>query len=311
MNDASSSSAAIAIDGLTKDFPVNLRGLRLRAVDDLTLRVPENQVFGLLGPNGSGKSTTIKAVLGLLAPTAGRCAIFGHSSVTVEARRDVGYLPEAPFFYRFLTGRELVTFYARICGVDRGRLRARVAEVIDWVALTEAADRRVGTYSKGMLQRIGLAQALVHDPRLLILDEPTAGVDPVGSAEIARLILELKNRGKTILISSHLLAQVEDVCDRVAILNRGKFVLEGEVRELVSAENRQAVVVEGLPVGAAEDMRAWLAERGARLVAVEPVRTTLDRIFLQHVTGSDTGLPGLPDVPDRRASAPPKDSRAS
>jgi ABC-2 type transport system ATP-binding protein len=280
---------AIAIVGLTKDYPVKLRGLRLRAVDGLTLTVPANEIFGLLGPNGSGKSTTIKAVLGLLAPTTGECRVFGHSTASPESRREVGYLPEAPFFYRYLSGRELVTFYGRICGVERGRLRQRVSEVIEWVGLTAAADRRVGTYSKGMLQRIGLAQALVHDPRLLILDEPTAGVDPVGSAEMTRLILQLKDQGKTVLISSHLLPQIEDICDRVAILNKGRLVLEGRVDDLVTAHGRESLVVEGLPPGAHAELRTWLETRGARLVAMESTRTTLDRVFLEQVLGEQTG----------------------
>lgn len=168
--------AAVELEGLTKDFATGLRGVRLRAVDHLSLRIGGGEVFGLLGPNGSGKSTTIKVILGLLAPTAGACRVFGVPSERVESRVAVGYLPEAPNFYRFLSGRELVAFYGRICGLSGAKLAARVAEVIAWVGLTEAAERRVGTYSKGMLQRIGLAQALVHDPRLVILDEPTAGL---------------------------------------------------------------------------------------------------------------------------------------
>ncbi|MEO6246554.1 MAG: ABC transporter ATP-binding protein, partial [Opitutaceae bacterium] len=171
----SSSAPALELRGLVKDFSSGLRGLKLRAVDHLDLRVEAGQVYGLLGPNGSGKSTTIKLLLGLLEPTAGDCAIFGVSSGRVEARRDVGYLPESPYFYRHLSGRELVRFYARMCGMGGATLAARLDEVLELVGLTAAADRRVGTYSKGMLQRIGLAQALVHDPRLLILDEPTAG----------------------------------------------------------------------------------------------------------------------------------------
>ena len=221
-----------------KDFAVGLRGLRLRAVDHVSLAVRPGEVFGLLGPNGSGKSTTIKLLLGLLEPTAGECTIFGAPSGKVEARRDVGYLPEAPNFYRFLTGRELVTFYGRMCGLAGAALRERVDEVIALVGLAGAADRRVGTYSKGMLQRIGLAQALVHDPRLLILDEPTAGVDPVGSAEISELILALKARGKTVLITSHLLGQIEELCDRVAILDRGRLVAEGRVADLAGDQGR-------------------------------------------------------------------------
>lgn len=282
-------ASAIEITGLTKDFSLNLRGIKLRAVENLSLNVPEGQVFGLLGPNGSGKSTTIKIILGLLEPTVGECKVFGVPSGRVDSRLNVGYLPEAPYFYRYLSGTELVRFYARICGVPRKKLDERVREVIDWVGLGAAAHRRVGTYSKGMLQRIGLAQALVHDPRLIILDEPTAGVDPVGSAEISELILKLKTQGKTVLITSHLLAQIEDICDRVAILDRGKLILEGNVNELVGQSNRQSLIVDSLPPADLEELRKWLAARGHKLDAVEQPRTRLDQLFLSKVSRPDKG----------------------
>ena len=274
---------AIELRGLVKDFSVGLRGMKLRAVDDLSLRVPAGQVFGLLGPNGSGKSTTIKIILGLLEPTAGGCRVFGVPSAQVEARVDVGYLPESPYFYRHLSGRELVRFYARICGLGGAKLAPRVAEVIDWVGLTEAADRLVGTYSKGMLQRIGLAQALVHDPRLVILDEPTSGVDPVGAAAISELILQLKAQGKTVLITSHLLTQIEDICDRVAILDRGRLILEGAVCDLVGGAERQALIVEKLSPEELQELRGWLGLRGRTLEAVAAPRARLDQIFLERV----------------------------
>ena len=274
---------AIELRGLVKDFSVGLRGVKLRAVDNFDLRVEAGQVYGLLGPNGSGKSTTIKIILGLLEPTAGAATVFGVPSGRIESRRDVGYLPESPYFYRHLTGRELVRFYARICGMDGASLAARVAEVVALVGLEEAADRRVGTYSKGMLQRIGLAQAIVHDPRLVMLDEPTAGVDPVGAAEISALILRLKAQGKTVLITSHLLGQIEDICDRVAILDRGRLILEGAVRDLVGRADRQALVVEKLAPGELAELRAWLAARGRTLESVDQPRERLDRIFLERV----------------------------
>jgi ABC-2 type transport system ATP-binding protein len=279
--------AALELRGLTKDFAIGLRGVKLRAVDQLSLRVEPGQVYGLLGPNGSGKSTTIKILLGLLEPTAGECTLFGVGSRKVEARREVGYLPESPYFYRHLNGRELVEFYARMCGVSGATMRRRTDEVLATVGLTEAAERRVGTYSKGMLQRIGLAQALVHDPRLLILDEPTAGVDPVGSAAIAELILKLKAQGKTVLITSHLLGQIEDICDRVAILDRGKLILEGAVQDLVGRTDRQALIIDTLPETELRELQAWLASRGRRLEAVETPRTRLDRLFLERVGRKD------------------------
>lgn len=283
------SPVAIEIRDLTKDFPLNLRGIKLRAVENLTLSVPEGQVFGLLGPNGSGKSTTIKIILGLLDPTVGECKVFGVPSGRVDSRLNVGYLPEAPYFYRYLSGTELVRFYGRICGVPRKRLDDRVKEVIDWVGLSGAAHRRVGTYSKGMLQRIGLAQALVHDPRLIILDEPTAGVDPVGSAEISELILKLKTQGKTVLITSHLLAQIEDVCDRVAILDKGKLILEGNMNDLVGQRGRQALIVDPLTPEQLVELRGWLTERGHELNAVEQPRARLDQLFLSRVSRAQKG----------------------
>lgn len=279
--------AALELRGLTKDFAIGLRGVKLRAVDHLNLRVEPGQVYGLLGPNGSGKSTTIKILLGLLEPTAGECAIFGVESRRVEARREVGYLPESPYFYRHLSGRELVAFYAQMCGMSGATMHSRVGEVLATVGLIEAADRRVGTYSKGMLQRVGLAQALVHDPKLLILDEPTAGIDPVGSAAISELILKLKAQGKTVLITSHLLGQIEDICDRVAILDRGKLILEGAVQDLVGRTDRQALIVDPLPETELQELRAWLAARGRRLEAVEMPRARLDRLFLERVGRKD------------------------
>jgi ABC-2 type transport system ATP-binding protein len=291
MSTVASAVPAIELRGLIKDFSVGLRGVKLRAVDDLSLRVPAGQVFGLLGPNGSGKSTTIKIILGLLEPTAGGCRVFGLPSTQVEARVDVGYLPESPYFYRHLSGRELVRFYARICGLGGAKVAPRVAEVIDWVGLTESADRLVGTYSKGMLQRIGLAQALVHDPRLVILDEPTSGVDPVGAAAISELILQLKVQGKTVLITSHLLTQIEEICDRVAILDRGRLILEGAVCDLVGGAERQALIVEKLSPGELQELRGWLGLRGRTLEAVAAPRARLDQIFLERVGRGDAKNP--------------------
>ena len=277
------STPAIRIQNLTKDFAVGMRGMKLRAVDDLCLEVGDNEIFGLLGPNGSGKSTTIKIILGLLEASTGTCEIYGRPSKLVDARRSVGFLPEAPYFYRYLTGRELVRYYARICMVPRVEIDAAVDSVIKLVGMTEAANRRVGTYSKGMLQRIGLAQSLVHDPQLVILDEPTAGVDPLGSAAIAEIVRELKRRGKTILLSSHLLAQIEGLCDRVAILHRGKLVREGRVDDLVEEKNAESLVVQGLSAEGRAAVEAEIKAQGGRLARVEKPRLSLDAYFLKEV----------------------------
>jgi ABC-2 type transport system ATP-binding protein len=277
------STPAIRIQNLTKDFAVGMRGKKLRAVDDLCLEVGDNEIFGLLGPNGSGKSTTIKIILGLLDASTGTCEIYGRPSKLVDARLSVGFLPEAPYFYRYLTGRELVRYYARICMVPRVEIDAAVDSVIKLVGMTEAADRRVGTYSKGMLQRIGLAQSLVHDPQLVILDEPTAGVDPLGSAAIAEIVRELKRRGKTILLSSHLLAQIEGLCDRVAILHRGKLVRDGRVDDLVEEKDAESLVVQGLSADGRAAVEAEIKAQGGQLARVEKPRLSLDAYFLKEV----------------------------
>jgi ABC-2 type transport system ATP-binding protein len=277
------SQSAISIKNLTKDFSVGMSGVKLRAVDDLNLDVQDNEIFGLLGPNGSGKSTTIKILLGLLEPSVGECTIYGKASASVEARRSVGFLPEAPYFYRYLSGRELVRYYARLCGVAKAELSTAVDSVIELVGMKDAAHRRVGTYSKGMLQRIGLAQAIVHDPQLVILDEPTAGVDPLGSTAIADIIRELKSQGKTILLSSHLLAQIEGLCDRVAILHGGKLVREGRIDELVTPEEVDSFVVEGLTGEGRAAVQDAIKAGGGRLLRVEKPRLSLDAIFLNEV----------------------------
>src|SRR5438445_6946447 len=219
---------AVAVHGLTKTFSVPLHPARgIVAVKDLNLRIEPGEVYGLLGPNGSGKSTTLKIILGLVSPTRGRTEIFGRDSTQVESREDVGFLPENPYFYKYLTGEETLQFYGKLCGLSSARIRERSKELLKLVGLEGAADRRLGGYSKGMLQRIGLAQALVQEPRLLVLDEPTAGVDPAGSREIRDLILSFKSRGITVMLCSHLLAQVQEICDRVGILDRGRLIREG------------------------------------------------------------------------------------
>ncbi len=275
---------AISIEGVTKVFPVPFRREKLVAVRDLSLEVAAGQVYGLLGPNGSGKSTTMKIVLGLVNPTAGRTQIFGRDSSAVESREDVGFLPENPYFYKFLTGTETIRFFGKLCGLQGKRLSDRTKELLALVRLEDAADRRIGGYSKGMLQRIGLAQALVQEPRLLVLDEPTAGVDPVGSREIRDLILAFKNRGITVLLCSHLLSQVQEICDRIGILHRGVLVREGRLDELISVENQTELILENASPALLAEIEARAAASGARLVEKRKPQTTLERFFLE-VTG--------------------------
>ncbi|MFM7398657.1 MAG: ABC transporter ATP-binding protein [Verrucomicrobiota bacterium] len=278
--------SAVSIRNLTKDFSVGMRGLKLRAVDDVSIEMPSGQVFGLLGPNGCGKSTTLKIALGLVKQTSGTTSILGDEAASTEARRRTGYLPEAPYFHRFLTGRELVRYCARLSGVSEERLDEAVGRALDLAAMSAAADRAVGTYSKGMLQRIGLAQAVVHDPELVILDEPTAGVDPVGSAAIGGMIAEMRRQGRTVVLCSHLLGQVEQVCDRIAIMDRGRVVLQGAVDEVLTGRDRHLIEVSALTPAAEAAAREAIARAGAVVVGVSRPRRTLEELFRELVTGS-------------------------
>jgi len=277
------SAIPVQIEHLTKIFPVPLRRERVVAVQDLSLSVEKGEVYGLLGPNGSGKSTTLKILLGLVTATSGTTRVFGEDSNSVRSRRDVGFLPENPYFYKFLTGAETIRFFGKLSGMGGDALEARVKELLELVGLTDAAARRVGSYSKGMLQRIGLAQALVQDPGLLVLDEPTAGVDPVGSREIRDLILELKARGKTVLLCSHLLSQVQEVCDRVGILARGRLVREGRVEDLLAIGDRSEVVVENASAEQLSQLRDAAERLGVRIVSSGRAQTTLENLFLEAI----------------------------
>ncbi|MDR3228956.1 MAG: ABC transporter ATP-binding protein [Puniceicoccales bacterium] len=283
MTNDSGDTAAIEIANLVKDFRIGMRGVKLRAVDNLSLRIPAGTIYGLLGPNGSGKSTTLKILLGLLSATAGKCTVFGHEAGSIGARTLTGYLPEAPYFYRHLSGRELVRFYARMSAVPAAELEGRITDALALTGMTEAAPRRVGTYSKGMLQRIGLAQAIVHDPRLVILDEPTAGVDPLGAADIGEILLAMRQRGKTVVLCSHQLGQVEELCDRVAILDKGHLVLEGAVDDVLARRELQVLTTAGLTDAALREVSAVLARHSATLLSVGHPRMTLEKLFVEKV----------------------------
>ena len=271
---------AVAVEGLTKVFPVPFHRKAIVAVRDLNLRVGPGEVYGLLGPNGSGKSTTLKIILGLVSPTHGRTKIFGRDSSLVESREAVGFLPENPYFYRFLTGEETLRFFGKLCRLNGSRLNDRVRELLELVGLTNARDQRLSTYSKGMLQRIGLAQALVNEPKLVVLDEPTAGVDPAGSRDIRNLIVDLKRRGITVLLSSHLLTQVQEICDRVGILAGGTLAREGRLEELIAIENRSELVLENASDALVKEIEKLAANSNAKLIERRRSTTTLERLFL-------------------------------
>jgi len=275
---------AVSIRNLEKVFPVPLQRRRVVAVRDLSLDIPAGTIYGLLGPNGSGKSTTLKILLGLIPPTSGTTEIFGVSSSQVSSRADVGFLPENPYFYKFLTGSEMVIFYGKLCGISGNSLHKRTSELLAMVGLSDAADRRIGSYSKGMLQRIGLAQAMVHDPRLLILDEPTAGVDPAGSRQIRDLILQLKARGKTILLTSHLLEQVQEVCDLVGILANGRLLSEGTLDILTAVSSQTEYLIENADPNLRDEIARLAASRGATLLAARKKRLDLESVFLKIIS---------------------------
>jgi ABC-2 type transport system ATP-binding protein len=308
-------SAVIRTEGLSKVFVSDWKRVRTTAVDRLDLEVAEGEIYGFLGPNGAGKTTTMKLLLGLLRPSAGRVEILGEEAGALGHRARLGYLPESPYFYDYLTGREFLDFCGRLCGIADGVRRERVERLLALVGIERAADQRLRRYSKGMLQRIGMAQALVNEPRLLILDEPQSGLDPAGRKQVRDLILRLRDEGCTILFSSHVLADAEMICDRVGIMNRGRLVASGRLDELLRARvHGVEFQVEGLPAPARAALRARatvfleegsrmqftlpgdeaqipqvIAELGAgggRLIAVTPLRETLEDVFLREVRAS-------------------------
>ena len=277
-------SAAVQTHLLRKEFGLGWFRGRVLALEGLEMEGKKGEVFGLLGPNGSGKSTAMKMILGLLRPTSGSAEVCGFRAGTIAARRQIGFLPENPYFPVFLSGAELVRYYGRLSGLGGAGLEKRVKELLELVRLGgEAGKRPLRTYSKGMLQRAGLAGALVGDPEILMLDEPTAGVDPAGSREIRDLILELKTRGKTVIFSSHLLEQVEDVADRVIILHRGKKLREGRLEDLLTKKNEWEVKVQGLPEGDRQELLAWLKKKGGQVVREGAPRERLEDYFLRSL----------------------------
>ncbi len=236
-NQPSANHPIIQTTGLTKVFKDFWNRTKVSALTDLNLRVNYGEIYGLLGPNGSGKSTTLKLLLGLLHPTNGNISIMGKSPRHISTRQHIGYLPEESQLYQHLTAIETLNFYGKLFGLKKKQLHERTDQLLEMVGLTHAATRPVGDFSKGMARRIGLAQALINDPNLLILDEPTAGLDPVGCRQIKDLLLALAARGKTVIISSHLLADMEDVCDRIMLLHNGHSLAEGSIHDLLTSQN--------------------------------------------------------------------------
>jgi len=304
--------AAIRVEGLTKRF--FQRG-EVVAVDHLNLEVEEGEIFGFLGPNGAGKTTTIKMLLGLIFPDEGKAEVLGHAAGAQEMRRMVSYLPENPYFYDHLTGGELLDFYGRLFGLNGAERAKRVDTLMDLVGLRNDKSKQLKQYSKGMMQRIGIAQALVNDPKLLIFDEPTSGLDPVAHIQIRDLIESLRQQGKTVFLSSHQLSDVELVCDRICILNYGKLVKMGRVEDLV-AQGRVEIAASGLSAEtkgqleklgtvAGADGRSLITvgddaginavvdavrNAGGMIHSVIPLKRTLEEIFVETV--GQAGQPG-------------------
>ena len=273
----------IQIVGLTKVFRDFWLREKVTAVADLNLQIRPREVFGLLGPNGSGKSTTIKMILGLLFPTRGRILVLGRRPTDVAIKARIGFLPEESYLYPFLDARETLDFYGRLFHQPRRQRRMRVDMLLEMVGLTSVAFRRVGEYSKGMQRRIGLAQALINDPDLLILDEPTSGMDPIGTRQFKDLIRTLAQRGKTVLLSSHLLADVEDVCDRVSILYGGKQRAIGTIGELLEREEATQITTDRLDEATLTKIRTILAGANRNLLNVSSPRGKLEELFLKIV----------------------------
>ena len=284
MAEAAAQEPVIRAAGLTKEFRDFWGRPKARAVNDIDFEIRPGEVVGLLGPNGSGKSTTVKMLLGLLYPTGGRLTVYGKSPRVVETKREIGYLPEESYLYRYLTAEETLDFFGSLFNLSAADRKRRIDQLLEMVGLEHARHRRVGEFSKGMARRIGLAQAMINDPSLLILDEPTSGLDPLGCREVKDLILALKKRGKTVVITSHLLSDIEDVCDRVIILYGGKIRAEGTLSELLTVSDANRITTPALPPEAMTKLLELLRESlHGDSFEIDHPRRTLEEFFLDVV----------------------------
>jgi ABC-2 type transport system ATP-binding protein len=279
-------NVVVETQALTKVYRDFWGRQKVRALKNLDLQVRRGEIFGLLGPNGSGKTTTIKLLLGLLFPTSGRALVLGKDATDVTKNERIGYLPEESYLYRFLTANETLEFYGRLFDMPSSVRRERADALIHKVGLHWARRRQLKEYSKGMVRRIGLAQALINDPELVLLDEPTSGLDPLGTREMKDMILELKDQGKTVVMCSHLLADVQDVCDRIAILYQGELKELGRVDDLLAVSEEKEIRVQNLPAGAEEQIRQLVSKLGGEVTSIDTPRTTLEQLFLNIVRES-------------------------
>lgn len=273
---------------------------KVDALRSLNIHIKRGEIFGLLGPNGSGKTTTIKLLLGLLFPTSGEALVLGKPAIDVAKNERIGYLPEESYLYKFLNAEETLDFYGRLFSMPTGVRRERINRLIELVGLNHARKRILKEYSKGMTRRIGLAQALINDPELILLDEPTSGLDPIGTREMKDLILDLREQGKTVLLCSHLLADVQDVCDRIAILHQGELKELGKVSDLLSVQEMTQITARGLREETKEEIRRLIERDGAELVELGHPSTTLEDLFLRIVRESEAH-PGRRYLPEPKA----------
>jgi ABC-2 type transport system ATP-binding protein len=282
--------AVIQTQDLTKVYKDFWGRPKHKGLDRLSISINPGEVFGLIGPNGSGKTTTFKLLLGLIFPTAGKATIFGKPPTDVTAKARVGFLPEESYLYRWLNADETLDFFGRLFNLDPVTRRRRADELITRFGLVHARKRQLREYSKGMVRRVGFCQALINDPDLIILDEPTSGLDPISSRQIKDLILELKQRGKTVLLSSHLLADVQDVCDHLAILHQGQTKVYGPVRDILVKRDSVSLTFKDLSDATRKKIEDLAHAEGARLTHAENTLETLEDVFLRAVQESGDGL---------------------
>ena len=273
----------IETENLSKVYKDFWGRARVKALNNLNLTVERGEIFGLLGPNGSGKTTTNKLLLGLIFPTSGKAMVLGKPAGDVATKARIGFLPEESYLYRFLDAEETLDFYGRLFKIPGKQRKEKIDQLIEMVGLKDARKRPLKEYSKGMARRIGLAQALINDPDLVFLDEPTSGLDPIGTRDVKNLILDLGKRGKTVLLCSHLLADVEAVCDRIALLVRGNLCKLGEVKDLLADKDALQFTVKNPPAGFRERVEKLVAEMGGSLEGVENPVETLEDLFLAVV----------------------------
>ena len=268
--------------GVSKHFRDFWGRVKVHAVEDIKLEVPKGKILGLLGPNGSGKSTTIKMILGFLKPTAGHISVFGQLPSSSSNKSKIGYLPEESYFYPFLTAEETLHFFGGLHDLNKAHRKDRSKQLLEMVGLSQVRDRKVGEFSKGMARRIGLAQALVGDPELLILDEPTTGLDPIGIVEMKELILDLKSKGKTIIVSSHLLADMQDICDTISVMYGGKIIASGALSELLANQQKYQIDLEDISKDKKVKLEEYLKEQSISFKLFRP-RKNLEEFFMNVI----------------------------